>query len=1119
MNTTVKVALRVRPLTLKKPINNCSKCISYVPNEPQIGIVGSDKSFKFDYVFDDEATQRHVYEQYAKGLVDRFLEGFNATILAYGQTGSGKTYNMGMPPWCQGADQALIPTAARDIFSQLGSLITEDPSMEYQVHVSFLELYNGGLIDLLQDYTHMQSRTRKEEIKVSSGISWQGVKGQQVNSAEELLYWLKQGSFRRNKAATNASPMPSRSHAIFSVNLKRRRSEDVAESQGLGCVSPENLISKLHFVDLAGPQRKTTREDGGHSNEGISINSELLALGKVISAPSDESRKPHIPYRESKLARLLRDSLGGSSSTLVLACVSSNGADIRGTTNTILYANRARNTRSKVDIDYDVEDLKSAVRSGHTVKDMEFPPDEVSRFHESPSVVSKAGHTYPRKRPARSPVSRYIPHTEQYNPLDGVNSLLLDMKMEESEPVDPNIDCSSIFSYATLKRLPVDSDSSDGSSRKRKPSRHGTFDKRNESDRKGADMSSVYTLTDQGVPVILSFFSSHSRSSITSSMTSHTNPYATSSTTSSTASSESWEMSMQSQSRALTPTTIKLPLCPSFPLPLHPDVSSYEDLISPQAAEQNAKETVASAAQAMRGIPTLMFNAQQQAVLATDIQRQTMSVTAQPRLDSSCINEPLSSAFSTPRVTITEGPCNQQQNDDTQSSSSGSQNPTTASQSMSNPCSYQLKQIPELPPSNSENPGFASQKKTRSKITIEKKISIIRYLESNPGETHANIAKEFSLSRTTVVGVIKNKDIILSHANGSSKGRYHRIVKARLLKVEAVLVKWIEHQKSHGIPISVKKVRTQAAVIHRIISGCIKGGLQDCDYTTGWFRGFKRRNGAVLEMKPTPPSQANKDFWQGQVDCYVSKQELEAIYYCYVTSMNPDVALHVIPTMVMQPELSSRQIMPDTEGESSSEFDGLANSDIERWLMDLDGRTSKSICLLVDQSAFSSITSIITAKKLRFVFPIPVPKNINSLFPMSTTLSKEFKTFFNIRHIKTRRQTHTLYEYQGLIKQAWHDTQKSSIMRSIKNSRQIVASLLKGNVLQDVQPVRDARDPATDQLQKELTERFPHQKHLEYYSAQDGDTGPSIFTCACIQEVLRNGLEQMTTTTAESPLN
>ncbi|KAF9932111.1 Kinesin-like protein kif21b [Linnemannia zychae] len=372
MNTAVKVALRVRPLTLQEQINNCSECISYVPNEPQIGIVGSDKSFTFDYVFDEESSQRHVYEQCAKELVERFIEGFNVTILAYGQTGSGKTYSMGTGLQYQSnPDPAIVPRAASAIFEMLEAQMEKDPTMEYQVYVSFLELYNEELIDLLQT----QPRARKDTIQVREdgfgGISWQGVKEQQVASAQELLDWLQKGSLCRTTAATDMNQTSSRSHAIFSVILKQQKAEEPepvpeGEEEPAAVVVPskndkqplKKLASKFHFVDLAGSERlKRTRAVGDRAKEGISINSGLLALGNVISALGDESRKSsHVPYRDSKLTRLLQDSLGGNSATLMLACVSGADQDVSETISTLVYANRARNIRNRVVINQDFRD-------------------------------------------------------------------------------------------------------------------------------------------------------------------------------------------------------------------------------------------------------------------------------------------------------------------------------------------------------------------------------------------------------------------------------------------------------------------------------------------------------------------------------------------------------------------------------------------------------------------------------------------------------------------------------------------------------------------------------------------------------------------------------------------
>ncbi|KAG0241566.1 Kinesin-like protein kif21b [Actinomortierella wolfii] len=376
MNTAVKVALRVRPLTLQEQINNCAECIAYVPNEPQIGIVGSDKSFTFDYVFDEESTQQQVFEQCAKELVEKFVAGFNVTILAYGQTGSGKTYSMGTGlQYRNDADPAIVPRSAKLIFDLVSENAAKDPTFEARIYVSFLELYNEELIDLLNP----EPKNKREQITVREdglgGISWHGVKEHEVKSPQELMDWLQRGSYGRTTASTDMNQASSRSHAIFSVVLRQQRAEEPEQpekeeaEQSTAVVTRNSterplkkLHSKFHFVDLAGSERlKRTRAVGDRAKEGISINSGLLALGNVISALGDESRRAsHVPYRDSKLTRLLQDSLGGNSATLMLACVSAADVDANETLSTLVYANRARNIRNRVVINQDFRDSANA---------------------------------------------------------------------------------------------------------------------------------------------------------------------------------------------------------------------------------------------------------------------------------------------------------------------------------------------------------------------------------------------------------------------------------------------------------------------------------------------------------------------------------------------------------------------------------------------------------------------------------------------------------------------------------------------------------------------------------------------------------------------------------------
>ncbi|PKK66962.1 kinesin-domain-containing protein, partial [Rhizophagus irregularis] len=332
---------------------------------------GTDKSFTFDYVFPSETEQEEVFYDCASPLIDKLVEGYNVTILAYGQTGSGKTYSLGTA--VDGSNiplkhQGIIPRAIRKLFADLHERKEKNPSYEFEVYVSFLELYNEDFKDLLYPQSRENNKKEKYDLimireDANGQIYLAGVKEVKVSDLDELLEQLQKGSLCRTVASTDMNMVSSRSHAIFSVILKQTRIKNLEENKE-NYVSPAEssaaskrkskrklltsiVTSKFHFVDLAGSERlKRTNAVGDRVKEGIAINGGLLALGNVISALGDESRKvTHIPYRDSKLTRLLQDSLGGNSQTLMLACVSPADSNFMETLNTLKYANRARNIK------------------------------------------------------------------------------------------------------------------------------------------------------------------------------------------------------------------------------------------------------------------------------------------------------------------------------------------------------------------------------------------------------------------------------------------------------------------------------------------------------------------------------------------------------------------------------------------------------------------------------------------------------------------------------------------------------------------------------------------------------------------------------------------------------
>ncbi|XP_030556916.1 kinesin-like protein KIF21A isoform X1 [Drosophila novamexicana] len=354
----VRVAVRIRPQNSRELIDMCRICTTVTPGEQQI-VLGSDKAFTFDYVYDVDSNQCDIYTECVERLVEGTLYGYNATVLAYGQTGSGKTYTMGsgLDPTSGDYRLGIIPRAIRHIFAGIERMQhPEDNDVsvtnsQFSVAVQFIELYNEDIIDLLDPFN--KNSTFKIHESGNGEINIAGATIKPINEPQEALKFLQQGALARTTASTKMNDLSSRSHAVFTIFVRRQH---VVEPKVNFVDSDfETLTSKFHFVDLAGSERlKRTLATGERAREGISINCGLLALGNCISALGDKSKKAsHVPYRDSKLTRLLQDSLGGNSQTLMIACISPSDRDFMETLNTLKYANRARNIKNKVQINQD----------------------------------------------------------------------------------------------------------------------------------------------------------------------------------------------------------------------------------------------------------------------------------------------------------------------------------------------------------------------------------------------------------------------------------------------------------------------------------------------------------------------------------------------------------------------------------------------------------------------------------------------------------------------------------------------------------------------------------------------------------------------------------------------
>uniref|UniRef100_A0A4W5RFL0 Kinesin family member 21A n=1 Tax=Hucho hucho TaxID=62062 RepID=A0A4W5RFL0_9TELE len=375
--SSVRVALRIRPQLAREKIEGCHICTFCMPAEPQV-MLGKDKAFTYDYVFDMDSQQDSIYTHCTEKLIEGCFEGYNATIFAYGQTGSGKTYTMGtgFDVNISEGELGIIPRAVRHLFrgiEERRQAATEQgkPVPEFKINAQFLELYNEEVLDLFESTRDMDGKRQKSTIKIhedaNGGIYTVGVTTRTVTSEAEMMQCLKLGALSRTTASTQMNVQSSRSHAIFTIHLCQVRvyAPDDSESNetdnrlanGSSEINSEfeTLTAKFHFVDLAGSERlKRTGATGDRAKEGISINCGLLALGNVISALGDRSkRSTHVPYRDSKLTRLLQDSLGGNSQTVMIACISPSDRDFMETLSCLNYANRARNIKNKVMVNQD----------------------------------------------------------------------------------------------------------------------------------------------------------------------------------------------------------------------------------------------------------------------------------------------------------------------------------------------------------------------------------------------------------------------------------------------------------------------------------------------------------------------------------------------------------------------------------------------------------------------------------------------------------------------------------------------------------------------------------------------------------------------------------------------
>ncbi|KAF0692566.1 Aste57867_16378 [Aphanomyces stellatus] len=340
----------------------------------------SNHSFSFDHVYDQHSTQRAVYENTAKAVVESSLEGYNATIFAYGQTGTGKTYTMEGFNSSGGSleDRGIIPRAIEQIFMHIQANVSA--RMRFLVRASYLQIYNESISDLLKP--ERNNLTIREDKK--RGVFVEGLSEWVVRSPEEIYGLMERGGAMRATGSTKMNEISSRSHAVFIIIAEQSQTtyvdpsgKEIPPDEFTALVNApardrsvklESLVrqsfkvGKLNLVDLAGSERvRLSGATGQRLEESKKINQSLSALGNVIAALTDTRGRQHIPYRDSKLTRILEDSLGGNCKTTMMAMISPALEAIVESLSTLKFANRAKNIKNEARVNEDL-DQKSLLR-------------------------------------------------------------------------------------------------------------------------------------------------------------------------------------------------------------------------------------------------------------------------------------------------------------------------------------------------------------------------------------------------------------------------------------------------------------------------------------------------------------------------------------------------------------------------------------------------------------------------------------------------------------------------------------------------------------------------------------------------------------------------------------
>ncbi|XP_070705808.1 centromere-associated protein E [Pempheris klunzingeri] len=380
--SAVKVCVRVRPLIAREESATSENAepvqLFWKADKKSIYQVddgNSTKTFSFDRVFTAEETTNHLYQDIAKPLVVSTVEGYNGTIFAYGQTSSGKTFTM------MGSDRipGVIPLAVEDVFQTIKNC----PKKEFLLRVSYMEIYNETVTDLLVDSWKRKPLEVREQINKNIYVA--DLTEELVTSPAQALAWIRKGEKNRHYGKTKMNQRSSRSHTIFRMILESREVSDPASGENAdGAI----IVSHLNLVDLAGSERASqTGAEGTRFKEGCNINRSLFTLGQVIKKLTDESQKGFTNYRDSKLTRILQNSLGGNAKTVIICTITPVTLD--ETLSTLQFASTAKKMKNDPHVTECSDDGALLKRYRNEIVDLKRRLQEVSSVTQTTATEKK----------------------------------------------------------------------------------------------------------------------------------------------------------------------------------------------------------------------------------------------------------------------------------------------------------------------------------------------------------------------------------------------------------------------------------------------------------------------------------------------------------------------------------------------------------------------------------------------------------------------------------------------------------------------------------------------------------------------------------------------------------